>query len=219
MNIADHDPIIQLDQTGTCIIPKESSINYLRHHFSQHHWFRLPALLNDALLNRILDGLVKGDFFQRKHSGLAKNSEYVLKHCAPVAILDLVFNNQDLLSLVKQVTGHTDLSASTGRVYQLDPSQGHSDAWHDDDSDGRRVAYSLNLSTSPYQGGALWLREAQKKQSIQEITNEITGNVLFFCINSSLEHRVAPLNGSTPKTAYAGWFHVEQSFKDRFANP
>ena len=75
---------------------------------------------------------------------------------------------------------------------------------------------SVNLSPKPYAGGILQLREARSEEILAEIANTGLGDALFFRISPELKHRVSPVEGIVPKTAYAGWFQAELDFRAMF---
>jgi Rps23 Pro-64 3,4-dihydroxylase Tpa1-like proline 4-hydroxylase len=65
---------------------------------------------------------------------------------------------------------------------------------------------SLNLSPEPFEGGALQIRETDSKKILFEIANTGLGNAVVFRVDPRLEHRVSPVAGKVPRTAFAGWF-------------
>jgi hypothetical protein len=71
---------------------------------------------------------------------------------------------------------------------------------------GRRVALSINLSGQPFEGGELLLRDAASEQVLAEIGNRAEGDAVLFRVHEDLEHRVLPVAGEVPRTAFAGWF-------------
>jgi hypothetical protein len=88
---------------------------------------------------------------------------------------------------------------------------GHYD-WHDDVSEDRMVALSINLSKEIYSGGILQIREWESQRIIQEAANVGFGDGILFRLADSLEHRVTDVEGRVPKTAFAGWFRSQPDF-------
>jgi hypothetical protein len=80
----------------------------------------------------------------------------------------------------------------------------------------RLITMSVNLSPKPYAGGILQLREERSEEILAEIANTGLGDALFFRISPELKHRVSPVEGVLPKTAYAGWFQAEPDFRAMF---
>jgi predicted 2-oxoglutarate/Fe(II)-dependent dioxygenase YbiX len=73
------------------------------------------------------------------------------------------------------------------------------------------VALSLNLNTVAYAGGTLELREVESKKSVQ-LPNITFGDAILFRVADYLEHRVTPVEGAEPKTAFAGWFRTTPDY-------
>jgi Rps23 Pro-64 3,4-dihydroxylase Tpa1-like proline 4-hydroxylase len=95
----------------------------------------------------------------------------------------------------------------------LNPVSGHYDSWHSDVGQDRLVALSLNLGREPFEGGLLQIRRADSPEIIAEIANRATGDAVIFRIDPSLRHRVGPVEGHVPRTAYAGWFRSRPDFR------
>jgi hypothetical protein len=93
---------------------------------------------------------------------------------------------------------------------------GHTDDWHDDTSDGRLLAMSINLSPRGYQGGVFQMRESKSHWTLMEIANTGLGDALLFRVSSDLQHRVTEVQTGEPRTAFAGWFHsTKESMRER----
>ncbi len=75
------------------------------------------------------------------------------------------------------------------------------------------VAMSINLSPEPYQGGFLQIRDRTSKKILHEIANVGSGDAVLFRISNLFQHRVRPVKGNVPKTAYAGWFRSKPDFR------
>jgi hypothetical protein len=68
------------------------------------------------------------------------------------------------------------------------------------------IALSINLTSEPYRGGALQIRSSQSRELLCEVSNSSYGDALIFPVDERFEHRVCQVEGTTAKTALAGWF-------------
>jgi hypothetical protein len=128
--------------------------------------------------------------------------------------MNLLLNNSDLFRFVERVTGCEAIGSFSGRIYRYLPDEDHYDQWHDDLTDSRLVALSLNLSPMSYRDGVLEIREAKSKRIVQRIANTGYGDAILFAISDALQHRRTPVGGESPKTAFAGWFKARPDFLD-----
>jgi hypothetical protein len=124
----------------------------------------------------------------------------------------LLLNDPRLFAAVREVTGCDSIGCFEGRVYRMAPGGEHYDSWHNDLAEGRMVAMSVNLSREPYAGGVLQMRRRGPKEVFAEVTNVGAGDAILFRLDSELQHRVTPVQGSTSKTAFAGWFKSSPTF-------
>jgi len=117
---------------------------------------------------------------------------------------------------VRDVSACSDIGWFIGRVYRFEPAADHYAAWHDDAFEGRRVALSLNLSEGPLQGGELLIRRKGDGDP-PPMAYGPAGDALLFRVSEALEHRVLPVRGTTPRTAFVGWYVAGASFADAVA--
>ena len=193
-------PILEADH-------HETVAAHARKYRDRHHT-KLEGLIEPELLQYIVDRLAGADFVERVHEGIDANREFCMSHNALAGHLHFLFNDQRLFSVIEAITGCRPIGSFGGRVYRFDPAEGHHDAWHDD-LDGRRmVAMSLNLGGT-FEGGILEIRDAQSQIVLQRIENTELGDAVIFRLDPALEHRVTPVVGTRPRTAFAGWFQTE----------
>jgi len=84
--------------------------------------------------------------------------------------------------------------------------------------DHRLIGLSVNLGMQSYDGGVFQLSERHSKDILCEVANTGSGDGILFRIADNLTHRVTTVEGTAPKTAFAGWFHSEPEFLSLFAN-
>lgn len=176
----------------------------LRDEFRVHHSVRLPALLNATLIASVLEGTKRGTWIGREHDGIGR--EVILDDARALDVLHFVANTPRLLALVKEITGCDTITTFEGRVYRMVPGADHFDSWHDDVGAHRLVGMSLNLGPDPYEGGTFQLRTDGEHAAPRELPNTVPGDAILFRISPELSHRVTPVVGSEPRTAFAGWF-------------
>ena len=182
----------------------------LNEEFSRRHCVVLPELLDRALAEEIARRVDGAEFYRLEHEGIGV--EACMRRNSTLAWLLLLVNDRRVVDFVRSITGCGPIGHFMGRVYRLDPGGEHHDSWHTDLGEGRMLAMSINLSTEPYAGGALELRDRQNGASSTAKTARI-GDGLLFELGTNLEHRVLPVTGETPRTVFAGWFKGGDDFR------
>jgi hypothetical protein len=206
--------MIQLTPMGTCVSLSSAELAKLRHEFDCRHWVQFPQFIEPGLLDTLLSRMERGSFSERTDEGIA--SEACLDE-GDVAVNSLILmaNDGKLHNVVEQITGCGPIGCFTGRIYRLVPGAGHIDSWHDDLRDTRLVALSVNLSRQPYEGGDLQIRRKSSGERLEKVRNTSLGQAVLFRISPELEHRVAPVEGRNPRTAFAGWFRAQPNYESR----
>jgi hypothetical protein len=180
--------------------------------FSSDHCVKVPRFLADDLSSELLAQIRSDDFYERTQEGLG--SEACLEQDSPIiALLWLLMNDERLFRVIEAVTDCPPIGSFYGRVYRFTDSPRHHDDWHDDLGDNRLVALSVNLSSQPYSGGLLQIRDCTSGEILHEVSNTGPGDALIFRIAPELQHRVTNVTGNRPKTAFAGWFKSAPDFK------
>ncbi len=182
----------------------EPQVETVRDEFQATHSARLPGLLSATLINVVLEGMRRGTWIGHEHEGLAR--EVILDDVRTLDVLHFVANTPEFLTLVRELTACDAITRFEGRVYRMIPGTDHHDSWHDDAGEHRLVGMSLNLGSRPYEGGAFQLREKSEPTIVRELPNTRPGDAILFRISPDLTHRVTPVAGTEPKTAFAGWF-------------
>jgi hypothetical protein len=136
---------------------------------------------------------------------------------SPVAgALHLLMNDPRLLKFIQRVSGCGPIGSFTGRLYRMIARPGMDFDWHSDltANDVRvGVAMTINLGARPYRGGMLQMRHADD-DAISEIPNTGPGDAIVFRLARDLRHRVTPVEGREPKTAFTGWFVATPKFDE-----
>jgi hypothetical protein len=199
-------PSLQIDRRRTRFSPPADGISRARVWFDQHHWLKLPRLIDGRMLVDVQHAVQGATFVEVAHSHVTPPSiDVCMEPNACSALLELLCNDPALLQAVEALTGCSPLRRFSGFVYRLVPGTGHHHNWHNDVLDGRRVAMSINLEPDPYAGGTLQIRERATGTVIEEVTNNSPGDAVLFRIDPAFQHRVLPVSAGV-KTAFAGWF-------------
>jgi 2-oxoglutarate-Fe(II)-dependent oxygenase superfamily protein len=212
MNIALDQPsttsprpqLIQLTKSGAQISGSETELNLLRSEFERQHWLLLPKFLDAPLLDLIQRKLGETDYqVVDRETGV----ELRPIDCTAYLATELLLNSPKLFRAIEQLTGCDQVACFSGRIYRRPPSSNYFNRWHTDlADDGRMIALSINLTSEPYRGGALQIRSAQTHELVCEVHNSVYGDALVFPVDARFEHRVCEVEGTTAKTALAGWF-------------
>ena len=193
--------MIQLTKSGLAC---ECDLNTLMHQFSEQHTARLRQLLHPDLIQMILEDLECGAWMPRDHGAIGR--ELLLDGVRAVGVLRFVVNTPEFLKTVERITQCGSISVFDGRIYRMAPGTDHYDSWHDDTNDNRLVGMSVNLGSLPYLGGVFQLRKNSCEEILCEVPNVVQGDAILFRISPELKHRITPVQGTQPKTAFAGWF-------------
>lgn len=195
---------IQLARDGAAIDSDPAAIAAARAQFDATHVLKLPAFIDAPLLADAQQHIAAGTFHSKVHE--ASGVEMCMEPNASVWLLRFLIVSADVLRFVEAITGTRELTSFFGRVYRLDPGTDQRHDWHDDLEDGRQLGFSLNLSTGPFEGGALQLRERDPEKITATVYNTTPGDAVIFRLHSNVQHRVHPITGTVPRTVFAGWF-------------
>ena len=195
-------PLLEATRTGVTVRDREG-LAALREEFERDHVVRLRGFLDQHLLDTLQQHIAKGTFATREDAGIA--IELCLDSSPAFDLLMFFMNAPQVREAVALITGNAQTSIIAGRIYRFDPAVPHHDSWHDDASaGGRLVGFSVNLG-APFEGGEFQIRRKYDNRVVT-IANTGAGDAIVFAIGSEFEHRVRPVHGTTPKTAFAGWF-------------
>jgi hypothetical protein len=193
--------VIQLTKNGfTC----PADLDALAHQFTQQHTIRLPQLLHGDLMRTILGNIEQGAWRPYDHGEIGR--ELLLEGSGALQALRFVAQTPEFLKTVECITQCRPISVFDGRVYRMVPGTDNYDSWHNDVHGTRLVGMSINLGSDPHSGGVFQLRKKGEKAILCEVPNVVQGDAILFRISNELNHRITPMEGTEPKTAFAGWF-------------
>jgi hypothetical protein len=201
--------MIQVTRRGTELSSSAEALGALRDQFERRHYFLLPGLLETELLDLIQRQIDRGEFRERVHEHIDSNKELCLTESAAFGALLFLMNDEKLFQLIQDITECDRIDCFEGRVYRVNPGDGHHDSWHNDIGEGRLVGMSLNLSREVYSGGVLQIRNRESEALLSEAVNTGSGDAVVFRLSRDLQHRITEVEGRTSKTAFAGWFRAQ----------
>lgn len=157
------------------------------------------------LLRALLDQCRRASWVSNMIGSLGTREEEMPERVGPV--IRLMLARPEMLRWVEAVTGCGPLATVTGRVAQTRPGSGQGLGWHSDRGDPlRRLAVTVNLTDTPYEGGLFELRTTPGHELLRVHHHAEPGSVLIFRIDRGLEHRLLPVTSGGPRRVFAGWF-------------
>ncbi|WP_162233337.1 2OG-Fe(II) oxygenase [Sphingomonas sp. Leaf33] len=112
-----------------------------------------------------------------------------------------------MLRWLEAVTGCGPLTRVDGRVIQARANGIDALDWHDDRGNvDRRLAITIDLSDTGYDGGLFELREVASQRLLTTHRHDRPGSALIFDVADDIEHRVQPVTRGGPRRVYTGWF-------------
>lgn len=202
--------MIQITKGGTVFSGSTQDLEWLRAQFDRQHCVRLPDFLGPELLEIVKHRIQRAHFQPSTYKGIG--SELCMSDGYTDNMMHFLLNNRKLLKAIEEITRSGHLGCFRGRMYRLIPGHGRLDGWHNDLAEHRVVAISINFSTEVYSGGILQIRDRRCGKIVREAVNVGFGDAIIFRLSYDLEHRVTEVEGTVPKTAYAGWFKSQPEF-------
>jgi 2OG-Fe(II) oxygenase superfamily len=197
--------MLQLTRNGLVLHGK---LEALRDCFATQHCVVLKNLLEPALLEKIQGHIERAQWRSSAFEDGFSGTEFTLDEPVTCNLLSFLLNNLEFLNIIRIITGCTQISDFSGRVYRMAAGPQHHLSWHSDFKEKRQVGFSMNLSTDVFQGGSFELRDRSTLAPLAQVNNTGFGDALLFRISADLQHRVTQVVGTVPKTAWAGWFRA-----------
>jgi len=195
-------PLLEATRAGVTVCDR-AALAALREDFERDHVVLLRGFFDQHLLDILQTLIARGTFSTREDADIA--IELCLEQGRALDLVTFIMNAPQVREAVALVTGNAQTSIIAGRIYRFDPAVPHHDSWHDDNAaGGRMIGFSINLGL-PFEGGEFQIRR-KNGDRVVTIANTGAGDAILFAIGRELEHRVRPVHGTTPKTAFAGWF-------------
>ena len=184
-------------------IGSQRDVRRLRDEFERSHCVRLPGLVSDVLLDRILPQVDEGEFSVREHKGIS--TELCMESGKAPAMLMFLTNDPGLFELVRAITGCDRIGAFNGRLYRMMPGPEHQDSWHEDLKDNRMVAMSINLTPLVTLAASWRFVTGIRKRFCTHCARGHGGCVALPHLSAATTQG-HPVEGEVARTAWAGWF-------------
>ena len=208
------EPIARMTASGISISAKPADWRRIRATFKRENYLRIPGFVQPGLLEVMRKYLRRSHFEESEYGAVGR--DLALWSSPVTGALHLLMNDPALLDCVRRISGCGPVGSFTGRLYRMVARPGMDFDWHSDlkENDLRvGVAMTLNLGSRPYRGGMLQIRRIDN-DAITEIPNAGPGDAIMFRLARDLRHRVTPVEGKGPKTAFTGWFMVKPNFAE-----
>ena len=210
---------IQIGKSGVGYSDLADNLGALRAQFDRQHYLQFAELLDPELLEFVQSQIDQGEFHERVHAGIGSNRELCMTSNTAVAALQFLMNDQKLFQLIQAVTQCDQIGCFQGRIYRVNAHSGHHDSWHNDMGEHRLVGMSINLSRELYSGGRLQIRDHLSGEIVTEVANPGLGDAVIFRLSDRFQHRITDVEGTTSKTAFAGWFRAQPDFRSLLRKP
>jgi SAM-dependent methyltransferase len=210
--------IVSSDSSGSMVVSEPAQgLDSLRAAFERDHCVRLPGFLSSPLLERLQGYVDEGEFSVREYEGI--RTEPCMEHGKAAQLLMLLVNDPHLFNLVRVITDSRRIGRFEGTIYRVMPGVEHEDPWHGEIFGHAMVAMGIDLSTRPYAGGVLEVRDRDSHVVLHGVDTE-PGDAVLLRFAPFLQHRVTAVKGDSARTVYAGKFWRSKSGEDsKLARP
>jgi hypothetical protein len=202
--------VVEVTRSGTVVLGSTKEIKDLNTDFLRQSYVLLPGFLQPGLLDLLTSRLKVAVFQPRVHGTVGV--ELCLSDGRIEGMLGFLTNNVTLFRVIEGITGCGPIGSFGGRVYRMMPGKYHYEDWHNDMGDARLVGMTVNLGNKTFTGGSLEIRHCTTRNVISRIRNTGFGDAVIFRLADDLQHRITAVQGTVPKTAFAGWYKSEPNF-------
>jgi Coenzyme PQQ synthesis protein D (PqqD)/2OG-Fe(II) oxygenase superfamily len=199
---------------GIVVTAKPEDWQRIRTAFKRENYLRVPGFIEPGLVEVMRKCLQRAHFEESEYGAVGR--DLALWNSPVVGALHLLMNDRALLDFIRRISGCGPIGSFTGRLYRMVARPGMDFGWHSDlkENDLRvGVAMTINLGARPYRGGMLQMRRIDD-DTTAEIPNVGPGDGIIFRLAPDLRHRVTPVEGKVPKTAFTGWFMAAPNFAE-----
>lgn len=197
-------PIVKIGWKETVIDPDATAA--LAKQFEAQHALVLEHVF-DAEFLRNLAGLIDKAQFVEKHAPHV-GTRKIEQPAFAGFYLRQALTRPAMQAWLETVTGCGPLGGMIGNITQYAAGSGHHLGWHHDvdAANERRLAVTVNLGTTPYDGGDFEMRERGGTELLMRYAHAEPGTALVFRVTKALEHRVTPVISGGPRMVFSGWF-------------
>ena len=236
--------MIQLTRRGV-LFERDAAWEAVTRSFAERHVVVLRQFVEEALLQRILRLVAKGEFHDHETRNRYRNSVLLRAMTSerPLALFRLfrmLLNSPVLFPAIQELVDcgadrfpeREDINERGGGVGRFQPGQlhhmmhehGHFDDWHDDVVRGRQVGVSVNLEPSLAAAGAIEIRQAPSavhREAPSAVHRVVAGcgDAVLIRIAKGLEHRALASTGAVPRCTFTGWYAATPNPYDGQSSP
>jgi 2OG-Fe(II) oxygenase superfamily len=195
-------PLFRIGISGTALLqPPEAALEG----FARTRSLECRDALDPALLALVMRQLDTTGFELQQVAGIGDREIETGSRAG--AGLMLTLKRRNLLDWLEQATGCGPLDGVAGVVVQARAGPDHHLVWHDDrQKTRRRLAITINLSATPYEGGLFEMRRKTTHEPLFTHRHTETGTALIFDVAHDIEHRILPITAGGPRRVFTGWF-------------
>jgi 2OG-Fe(II) oxygenase superfamily len=173
--------------------------------FASGHAIVLPSAFDPPFLRTILAVCQRGSYVPEyiDKIGWRTVEDPDVAGCA----LRFALQRPAFLRWCEAAAGCETLNLITGTVAEMAAGTDQGLGWHDDRNDGglRRLAVTIHLSETPYEGGLFEMCEKQSGRLLVREGALPPGSVMLFEIDRRFRHRVTQVMSGGPRRVFAGW--------------
>ncbi len=197
---------IQISRNAAKIISKPEDF---QNHFAEFQSIYIPDFLAPDLLALILQGIASAPFKPNTVDRLGNREIEESRNLGRA--LSFSLRRPALFEWLSAVTKCGKLVNIDGQLAQAIAGRNHALDWHDDQVETqRRLAITINLTETAYEGGLFELRRTNTHELLQTHRHEQLGGALIFAVKPELEHRISPIISGGPRRVFTGWFYGEE---------
>jgi 2OG-Fe(II) oxygenase superfamily len=165
----------------------------------------LPSAFDPPLLRTILAISRRGPYVPEYIDKIGWRT--VEEHDVAGRALRFALERPEFLRWCEAAAGCETVNLIAGAVAEMAAGTDQGLGWHDDRNDGglRRLAVTVHLSETPYEGGLFEMCEKQSGQLLVRQGALPPGSVMLFRIDKRLRHRVTQVMSGGPRRVFAGW--------------
>jgi hypothetical protein len=196
--------MVQITQNGLEVQP--GAVEFLRAAFEKKGFAVIPNFLASSVLKPLLKQL-ESTRFTLKQELLVMGCTQIVPVSDPImACLHFIINRPELFQAVSQISGIPRPGNFTSRLHKTCASPYQHIDWHDDGGMDRVLGLNINLSTQPYGGGLLQLRNPDGRM-MGQVGQLPPGDAFLFRVAKRWEHRLTPVEFGE-RTVAVGWFRT-----------
>ena len=205
-NIAVADAVT-IGSAATRIDDTPEALSRARDAFARGDAIMLPSAFDPAFLQTILAICRRGPYVPEHIDKIGWRT--VEEQDVAGRALRFALQRPAFLRWIEAASGCDTLSGITGVVGEIAADADQEIGWHNDLNEAlRRIAVTIHLSDSPYEGGMFEMCEKQSGRLLVREGALPPGTVMMFRIERRLRHRVTKVTSGGPRRVFAGWLNV-----------